>query len=592
MMEKHTPEISDYDERFYYCIKHSNPELWRTSVPRIVRHLCRGQRGEKGLVLTWMAIHYLIVLWSAEGRSDFGVRDIAEEAGVGRNQLTGPDGYIQQLVTLGLLHIVGSRRIPGLKEPRPVYAIDLLDLERRSMRLVPDILNSKGVRPPPRPARSPEQLALFDASASTEQDSQPHQPAPALHPREAATHANGTATHANGTEQPWGVPATNVSGTAATETVTAMHQEEPDGVQTVTGAHYEEPGMHAGMPETHQNAPGIAPDRDIEGGIERAREKKEREKAPTREKISEAQQQQPADTAQSIQAIAAETARAVVLEVLKGINLPHPNDTSTPEAPDIPPTPQDEPPLPASPLDLWRADREHISQRDTYQLEMLARSYDSATGGYGAYWLGRAVMMADYCLAPKGQPVTVQYVRGILKRWSRPDVAWGSDLDVTDTEHEWASSAPPQAPASASSTPASVRLSPEQQAHPAIQTFFAVTGQHAGTLDHELAELITTTVPADDQTTWRTVLTDWKANGWNRANVRGMLDRYRRASGQEDPDRVSAAPIHNAGLDPVQYGHWLGMFREARDKGGPSAARRVLEQFSAWMQQRSEEARP
>jgi hypothetical protein len=578
MIDKHTSEIRDTDDRFYYCIKHSNPELWRTSVPRIVRHLCRGQRGEKGLVLTWMAIHYLIVLWSAEGRSDFGVRDIAEEAGVGRNQLTGPEGYIQQLVNLGLLHIVGARRIPGLKEPRPVYAIDLLDLERRSMKLVPDILNSRGVRPPPRPAHSPEQLALFDTSTGSDGASQPPQPAPGMH-------ANGTATHANGTEQPWEVTGTHQSGTAAPATVTGIHANGTDELQTV-------PDRHAFGPAAHQNAPVIAPERDIEREKEREKDKKEREKAPTHEKISAEQPPQQDETAQSIQAIAAETAKAVVLEILRGINLPHPNDTSTPEAPNIPPTPQDEPPLPASPLDLWRADREHISQRDTYQLEMLARSHDSTTGGYGAYWLGRAIMMADYCLTPKGQPVTVQYVRGILKRWARPDVAWGSDLDVTDTEHEWASSTPQQAPTSASSAPVSARLSPEQQNHPAIQTFFAITGQHAGTLDHELAELIISTVPADDQATWRTVLTDWKANGWNRANVRGMLDRYRRATGQEDPDRVSASPIHNAGLDPVQYGHWLGMFRDAQDKGGPAAARRVLEQFNAWLQQqRGEEGK-
>ncbi|MFP4440925.1 MAG: hypothetical protein ACLFVO_27130, partial [Chloroflexaceae bacterium] len=147
------------DDLFAFCARHANPELWRTTIPLAVRVRCQGH---KGLIATWTAIHWLIVLWSANGRQDFGVREIAAEAGVGRNELTGPTGYIQRLVDRGLLSIVGSRRIPGMPHPRPIYAIDLWDLEQQSIQLLPDLLRDRGVPPPPRPAPDPRQRSFFD----------------------------------------------------------------------------------------------------------------------------------------------------------------------------------------------------------------------------------------------------------------------------------------------------------------------------------------------------------------------------------------------------------------------------------------------
>ncbi|NTU78603.1 MAG: hypothetical protein HGA45_04235 [Chloroflexales bacterium] len=112
---------------------------------------------------TWRAIHWLIVLHSRSGRADFGVREIAEEADVGRNELcdthdsaTGAvvkQGYISVLREQGLIDIVGDVTTPGGKKPRNVYSVDLARLIVESAALVPPALYcSKRVRHVNRPA--------------------------------------------------------------------------------------------------------------------------------------------------------------------------------------------------------------------------------------------------------------------------------------------------------------------------------------------------------------------------------------------------------------------------------------------------------
>src|SRR5690606_31064904 len=61
------------------------------------------------------------------------------------------------------------------------------------------------------------------------------------------------------------------------------------------------------------------------------------------------------------------------------------------------------------------------------QLAMLADSYDGPTGGFGAYWLGRAIILADLCLSERGRPLSLSYVRSMLRRWAQ-EGSWGSDL--------------------------------------------------------------------------------------------------------------------------------------------------------------------
>jgi hypothetical protein len=303
-------------------------------------------------------------------------------------------------------------------------------------------------------------------------------------------------------------------------------------------------------------------------------------------------------TPSRIQSIATETARAVVLELLKVTPVwpvpgtqPEPElqaqPQPTPTTPaDIPPAPPGEPPLPAAPAALWQADQPGISQRDSYHLDMLAHSYDAPTDGYGAYWLGRAILMADYCLTPKGQPVTIQYVRGILKRWARPDAEWGSDLD---NGHDEPAAAPavPEAASAAPPSPASTRApEAEHLAHPAVRAYLEQTDQPPATLDRDLAAMIAEAVPPHDQHTWRALLADWKASGWNLRNVKGMLDRYRRETGNGPVERVSDAPIWESNLSPAERKDWIDHFREIGAREGPAGQRRVINELLAMLSRR------
>jgi hypothetical protein len=156
------------DDRFHFSPGNANPELWATTTPLIVVLRCRRH---KGLIATWRAIHWLIVLHSRSGRADFGVREIAEEADVGRNELcdthdksTGKvikKGYISILCDAGLINIVDHVAVPGGRKPRNVYSVDLAQLIAESALLAPEVLRTYGAASPPRPRLHPDQLTFF-----------------------------------------------------------------------------------------------------------------------------------------------------------------------------------------------------------------------------------------------------------------------------------------------------------------------------------------------------------------------------------------------------------------------------------------------
>jgi hypothetical protein len=90
-------------------------------------------------------------------------------------------------------------------------------------------------------------------------------------------------------------------------------------------------------------------------------------------------------------------------------------------------TPPGEPPLTADPFALWHAARARCHPLDDAQLRLLAAEADRATGSYGCYWLGRAILAAsltDPHLA--SNPRALHLVRAILRRWQRAH-AFGSD---------------------------------------------------------------------------------------------------------------------------------------------------------------------
>lgn len=156
------------DDRFHFSPGNANPELWATTTPLVVVHRCKRH---KGLIATWRAIHWLIVLHSRSGRADFGVREIAEEADVGRNELcdthdaaTGQivkKGYISILSDAGLIDIVGQVAVPGGRKPRNIYSVNLARLIAESALLAPEVLRTYGAAAPPRPQVHPDQLTFF-----------------------------------------------------------------------------------------------------------------------------------------------------------------------------------------------------------------------------------------------------------------------------------------------------------------------------------------------------------------------------------------------------------------------------------------------
>jgi hypothetical protein len=231
----------------------------------------------------------------------------------------------------------------------------------------------------------------------------------------------------------------------------------------------------------------------------------------------------------------------------------------TPEGPTalatIPAAPPQSEPLPAPVLDLWRGDEPAVSRRETHQLAMIAAEYDGPTGGHGAYWLGRAILMADLCLNERGQVRSLPYLRQILRRW-REEGSWGSDREVQES--------PPRPPTSASSRLRPAVEAVPEEAHPAVVAY--VEALHEAPNAVQAAQIAATVTNID---TWRQVLHDWQLNGWGERSVGKMLDRYQKnapgaatAAGAEPAP--SAMPIHtHPSLSDEQRDRWIRRFRAA-----------------------------
>lgn len=580
-------------ELFHFHPRASNPELWRTTVPLVVRLRC-GRH--KGLVATWTAIHWLIVLYAASGRCAFGMREIAQEAGVGRNELAGSTGHIQRLVDLGLLSIVGYEPVPGVKQPRPIYYVDLAELERQSLDLVPALLCERHLPPPPRPAPDPRQLALFGADAHEAGTGSPALvgASPAFR---QTTHGNGTvgaapdhsATHGNGTVTPvyrsrppllrsrrhGSEPATHEAGTAsavddqapasagASTHETGTADRVPGGALALSSASTHETGTGA-----HGNRPDHARNRDVE----RTNEENERESEIAR--------------AHDFHQIVAATAQTVILVLQQqGIIPAAPAAPAQPASLDaIPTAPAGELPLRASVVALWQGDRTGISPRERNQLALVADSYDAATGGFGAYWLGRAIILADLCLSERGRPLSLSYVRSMLRRWAQ-EGSWGSDLAGEDAGEPARAARPrlrlPRVPAAereVSANPTDAAPAAGDTGHPAIAAYEAAFSQAPNRVQ---AEQIAATVT--DLAVWQRVLTDWQANGWQPGAVAKMLDRYRKDTGTAAPPAGEPAPsvrvIHTyPGLDLDQRERWIRKFHAATTAAEKRAVLARLEQ--------------
>ena len=98
--------------------------------------------------------------------------------------------------------------------------------------------------------------------------------------------------------------------------------------------------------------------------------------------------------------------------------------------PTIPPAPDGQPPLSAHPTALWAKACGQPRATDPDQLATLAAAHDIPTDGYGAYWVGRAILAATLDADVR----SLRKVRAILDRW-QAEGAYGSDRYTTEHRH-------------------------------------------------------------------------------------------------------------------------------------------------------------
>lgn len=95
-----------------------------------------------------------------------------------------------------------------------------------------------------------------------------------------------------------------------------------------------------------------------------------------------------------------------------------------------PPAPPNLPPLTAHPTALWARACGTPRPTDPDQLATLAAAHDAPTGGYGWYWVGRAILAASLDADVR----SLRKVRAILDRW-QAEAAYGSDRYTTENRY-------------------------------------------------------------------------------------------------------------------------------------------------------------
>jgi hypothetical protein len=241
---------------------------------------------------------------------------------------------------------------------------------------------------------------------------------------------------------------------------------------------------------------------------------------------------------------------------------------------DVPPPPPDEPAVNTGPRATW-ADLlgRELTGRDGQQIAEHIRRYDAPSGGYGAYWLARAMVTASLPLQEKAPPLTLNYVDGILRRMARADT-WTTAELVRQPGETLREAAPPPTGSPAESPPVargkprpsqSAPVAPSSPAlpeHPAIAAYTAAFGTRLNAVQTQQITATITNLEA-----WTKVLTDWQANGWKEGGVAKMIDRYQKETGtaptgSESP--LTAALIYDhPDLSDTQRDRWLLRLRHA-----------------------------
>lgn len=465
------------NETIEYLYSNVNPEVWRPTTPRYVKRVCRQIATERrlnyaALLGTWEAIKDLIVFkGTAHLHGAIGLREIAHEAGVSVNTLAGPKGYIQVLAEAGLLHIVNPQ--PRI---RNVYAVNLHELERQSIDIIPNLYRERSLSPPASVAALKDQTTFLD-----EQGGVVHPPSVSGTPVPTNGTAGDRPVPASGTGVPTstetGVPSNGTvlhgfgtvlhgSGTGVPIEGTPVPPNGTDGV-TTTGTGHHSPSQSGKAVHTTVTS-SLEWDRTLQKLSHSSDSRKEGRNDMEGEEGEGAIQHQHAGTThaspppspssdsflpthdniqQLIMTITSEMVSQIMPQIITQVVtlLRNESATSAPTAPvapqpsgspidTIPPTPDGYEPLYAPPAALWSSLLNRPAcESDRAHLHDIAGDFlhDPNQGAYRFFWLGKAMLNMHRCsLRPDGsvEPIKspLHYVRRIMRRWADEN-SWGSD---------------------------------------------------------------------------------------------------------------------------------------------------------------------
>jgi hypothetical protein len=251
-----------------------------------------------------------------------------------------------------------------------------------------------------------------------------------------------------------------------------------------------------------------------------------------------------------------------------GWPMPHGSAGPAPHPP-IPPPPG-EPVLPLPLLSIWEqvTGTTPVSTSDQTQIAMLIERYQEPTGGYSAYWIGRAMLYAQMCCDDK-KSVGLKTINSFMQRMAKPDVGYSTaaledrkytrtrsdrsaeprQLDITaptiNDPHMQESSALPHSPATRPQSaanhavPSAERLDDTLDTPDAVHIWRTFAGPNVA-LTSTRAQQITNRIA--DVTIWTAVLTNWRAQYQSRANwanLDALFERYDREMAADSRERTT-----------------------------------------------------
>lgn len=578
-----SPDLKE-DPWLPWLIEHAHPDLWMPRVPiAVIERIRRRFQGQKKttLVNLWIGIRRLLVLYIKTGRNDFSVRDIASISGVSRSRLCGDKGFIQDLLDVGVIGVTvpAEPEVPGIQsgatkyQARTRYSIDMAALEAESLVLLRQMFSSQESVPD----RDSDggQRSLLDLLAASDKASNLqglHTTAPVslgtdgppvFEAKRGELVTSGATMMLTQTSAV--SPYTVIVSDETIESGTRCDQEAP--YETATALFASEVGRYM---------PAVAPTRVISvtnGTCGRSDSGSDRSAKGANEPATvphDAVGMQgigmdrrgggatgtlSREEAISIVYSTLEQALAPAMERMLG-NIAQKQNTSSAQTDSngstdhpAPAAPEGEPQLTIGLREAWTLYKGSPDPLDLHRLALLPHRFDAPSGGFGAYWLTRAILM----LSERPVPVTLPYLRGVLDRMQRTGDWSTTQLEAPPEECETTQPgslrqrqpAPTVAPAANPSRPAPPPPPVATPQHPTLAALYrcAPPGlQLTVEQERRLVERVR------DQELWSTVCANWRAEGHKFSNSDNVLDRYCTM----ETRRVAEQPAASDGLSKLE----------------------------------------